>query len=50
MTQDAEVADGDRVGKTIIFAKDRDHAQFIAGRFDKNYPHYKGNFARGIDF
>jgi type I restriction enzyme R subunit len=26
------------------------HAQFIADRFDKNYPHYKGNFARVIDF
>jgi type I restriction enzyme R subunit len=50
MTKGMKVADGDRMGKTIIFAKNHDHAQFIADRFDKNYPHYKGNFARVIDF
>jgi type I restriction enzyme, R subunit len=44
------VADGDRLGKTIVFAKNHDHAQFIADRFDKNHPHYKGSFARVIDF
>jgi len=38
------------MGKTIIFAKNHAHAQFIADRFDKNYPQYKGNFARVIDF
>ena len=46
MTRGMKVADGDRLGKTIIFAKNHDHAQFIANRFDKNYPQYKGNFAR----
>jgi type I restriction enzyme R subunit len=45
-----KVAGGDRLGKTIIFAKNHDHATFIAERFDKNYPHYKGDFARIIDF
>ena len=50
MMRGIKVADGDRLGKTIIFAKNHDHAQFIADRFDKNYPHYKGNFARVIDF
>jgi type I restriction enzyme, R subunit len=50
MTRGVKVADGDRLGKTIIFAKNHAHAQFIADRFDKNYPHYKGNFARIIDF
>lgn len=50
MTKGMKVADGDRMGKTVIFAKNHDHAQFIADRFDKNYPHYKGNFARVIDF
>jgi type I restriction enzyme R subunit len=50
MTRGVKVADGDRMGKTIIFAKNHAHAQFIADRFDKNYPHYKGNFARVIDF
>ena len=38
------------MGKTIIFAKNHDHAQFIADRFNINYPHYKGEFARVIDF
>jgi type I restriction enzyme, R subunit len=50
MTRGMKVADGDRMGKTIIFAKNHDHAQFIAERFDKNYPKYAGHFARVIDF
>jgi type I restriction enzyme, R subunit len=50
MTRGLKVAGGDRLGKTIIFAKNHDHAQFIADRFNINYPHYKGEFARVIDF
>jgi type I restriction enzyme R subunit len=50
MTEGLKVADGDRLGKTIIFAKNHDHAEFIAKRFDINYPHLKGAFARVIDF
>ena len=50
MTQGHKVAGGDRLGKTIIFAKNHDHAEFIARRFDANYPHYAGQFARVIDF
>lgn len=50
MTHGLKVADGDRLGKTIIFAKNHDHAQFIAQRFDANYPHLAGKFARVIDF
>jgi type I restriction enzyme, R subunit len=50
MTRGAKVANGDRIGKTIVFAKNHDHAVFIAERFDKNYPQYKGAFARVIDF
>ena len=50
MRSGEKVADGDRLGKTIIFAKNHAHAQFIADRFDKNYPHHKGIFARVIDF
>ncbi|MCR9293906.1 MAG: DEAD/DEAH box helicase family protein [bacterium] len=41
---------GDTLGKTIIFAKNQDHADFIKERFDVNYPHYKGEFARTITF
>src|SRR5208282_2421333 len=50
MTRGMKVAAGDRLGKTIIFAKNHDHAQFIVERFDANYPHLKGSFARVIDF
>ena len=50
MRSGEKVSDGDRMGKTIVFAKNHAHAQFIADRFDKNYPQYKGNFARVIDF
>jgi type I restriction enzyme R subunit len=50
MTKGQKVAGGDRLGKTIIFAKNHDHAEFIAERFNANYPHYKGEFARVIDF
>lgn len=41
---------GDRLGKTIIFAKNNDHADFIAKRFDANYPHHKGHFARVVTY
>ncbi|MEI6535239.1 MAG: DEAD/DEAH box helicase family protein, partial [Verrucomicrobiaceae bacterium] len=50
MTHGIKVAGGDRLGKTIIFAKNSKHAQFITQRFDANYPHYKGEFARLIDY
>ena len=50
MTKGQKVAGGDRLGKTIIFAKNNDHADFIAQRFDANYPHYKGHFARIVTY
>jgi len=50
MTRGQKVAGGDRLGKTIIFAKNNDHAQFIVDRFNTNYPHFKGEFARVITF
>ena len=48
MTRGQTVAGGDRLGKTIVFAKNQAHAEFIALRFDINYPHFKGAFARVI--
>ena len=42
MTHGLKVAGGDRLGKTIIFAKNQAHAEFIAERFDANYPHLQG--------
>ncbi len=50
MTRGHKVAGGDRLGKTIVFAKNNDHAEFIAERFYANYPHYAGLFARVITF
>lgn len=50
MTHGQHVEGGDRLGKTIIFAKNHKHAEFIQQRFDVNYPHLKGSFARVIDF
>lgn len=50
MTQGRKVAAGDRLGKTIVFAKNNDHADFIAKRFDLAYPHYKGHFARVVTY
>jgi type I restriction enzyme R subunit len=48
MERGQKIAGGDVLGKTIIFAKNYKHAVYIQERFDKNYPHYKGNFARVI--
>jgi type I restriction enzyme R subunit len=48
MTEGQRVAGGDRIGKTIIFAKNQAHADFIVERFDANYPKFKGAFARTI--
>lgn len=48
MTRGHRVAGGDRLGKTIVFAKNIQHAEFIAERFDANYPEYAGEFARVV--
>ncbi len=50
MTRGQRVAGGDRLGKTIIFAKNNAHADFIAQRFDANYPKHAGAFARVITY
>lgn len=50
MQNGIKVAGGDRLGKTIVFAKNSKHAQFIVERFDANYPHLAGKFARLIDY
>lgn len=50
MTRGLTVAGGDRLGKTILFAKNQQHAEFIEERFNANYPRLKGHFARIITF
>ena len=49
MEHGLKIEGGDKLGKTIIFAKNHDHAAFIVERFDKNYPHLAGKFCRVID-
>jgi len=43
------VEGGDKLGKTIIFAKNHNHAVFIEDRFNVLYPEYSGKFLRVID-
>lgn len=50
MTNGLKVAGGDRLGKTIIFAKNTAHAEYISERFNINYPHFRGEFARVITY
>ena len=48
MERGIKVAGGDRLGKTIIFAQNKRHAEFILERFTKLYPHYHGKFAQRV--
>jgi len=48
MERGIKVAGGDLIGKTIIFAQNKKHAEFILERFNKLYPKYKGTFAQRI--
>jgi len=48
MTNGIKVAGGDRLGKTIIFAQNKKHAQYIVERFNNLYPQYYGSFAKRI--
>jgi type I restriction enzyme R subunit len=50
MQNGIKVEGGDRVGKTIIFAKNQAHAVFIEGRFNAAYPNLAGHFARVITY
>ncbi len=49
MSHGLKVQGGDKLGKTIIFAKSHQHAIFIEERFNKNYPEHAGHFLRVID-
>ena len=48
MERGIKVEGGDRLGKTIIFAQNKRHAEFILERFNKLYPKYKGTFAQRV--
>jgi type I restriction enzyme, R subunit len=49
MEQGIKIEGGDKIGKTIIFAKNHDHALFIERCFDNLYPHYAGKMLKLID-
>lgn len=48
MERGIKVAGGDRLGKTILFAQNKRHAEFILERFNKLYPQYHGSFAQRV--
>ena len=48
MERGIKVCGGDRLGKTIIFAQNKRHAEFIIQRFNRLYPQYNGTFAQRV--
>ena len=48
MEKGLKVEGGDKLGKTIIFAKNKKHADFIVKRFNSLYPEYHGNFTKPV--
>ncbi|MEW8333864.1 MAG: DEAD/DEAH box helicase family protein [Candidatus Thiodiazotropha sp.] len=50
MERGIKVAGGDRLGKTIVFAANNSHAEFVVDRINTNYPKFKGKFARVITY
>lgn len=49
MTHGIKVEGGEKLGKTIIFARNHAHAVEIRARFEKQFPHYSGHFLSVID-
>ncbi len=49
MDNGLKVEGGDKLGKSILFAKSHKHALFIEQRFNFLYPKYKGHFLQIID-
>lgn len=50
MTKGLRIEGGEKLGKTIIFAKNSRHAKAIVDRFNTIYKEYGGNFAKVIDY
>lgn len=50
MEKGLRIEGGDKLGKTIIFAKSSKHAKAIVERFNTLYPEYGGNYAKVIDY
>ncbi len=50
MEKGIKVEGGEKLAKTIIFARSHKHSKFIEERFNKQYPAYKGDFLKVIDY
>lgn len=50
MEHGIKVEGGDKLGKTIVFARSHEHAKFIEERFNAQYPAYRGDFLKVIDY
>jgi type I restriction enzyme, R subunit len=50
MEHGIKVEGGDKLAKTIVFARSHLHAKFIEERFNKQYPAYRGEFLKVIDY
>lgn len=50
MNHGLKVEGGDKLGKTIIFAKSNKHAKAIVDRFNKIYSEYESHFCKEIDY
>lgn len=50
MANGIKVEGGDKLGKTMIFARSHKHAKYIEERFNKQCPEYKGEFLKVIDY
>lgn len=50
MENGIKVEGGDKLAKTMVFARSHLHAKFFEERFNKQYPEYKGDFLKIIDY
>lgn len=50
MEHGEKVGAGNIIGKTIIFARNQDHADFIHARINHHFPQYKGHFSSVITY
>lgn len=50
MEKGIQTASGDDIGKTIIFAKNHQHAEYIREIFNKRYPEKGSDYAQVIDY
>lgn len=50
ISEGLRIEGGEKLGKTIIFAKNSRHAKAIVDRFNTIYKEYGGNFAKVIDY